>query len=154
MKKRLAAIAALAMITAGVGTMVAAPAQADVVSCVAQGTATLSGGLGLPVLTSNSVTFNLSSNVAVCSNLGLSVTASGSLAGACGLSSGSGTVSLGGSSHGFTYQSAATVLVLGANGGGVVGVVNAFADPTVANNSCASGTAHTFQVQGTVASTS
>jgi len=147
MKKRLGLLAAVAMILSVAGIMGSSPANAAHAACAGQGTATLSAGLGLPP-SSVSATFTLSSNVAVCTN-GSSFSANGTLTGACGLSSGSGNATLGNAAAlAFQYQSAASVLVIT---GGITGTVNAFADPTVANNSCASGTAKVFQVQGAVA---
>ena len=147
MNKRYGVVAAIAMILGGLGIMGASPASATHSSCNAQGTATLSVGIGLPP-SSTSASFTLSSNIAVCTN-GSSVSANGTLTGACGLSSGSGNATLGNAAAlAFQYQSAASVLVIT---GGITGTVNAFADPTVANNSCASGTAKVFQVQGAVA---
>ena len=130
----------------------AQPTHAAVVTCVAQGTVVTSNGQGI-LPSSTSSTGEWRSSVAVCSNGGLFVTAVFSMNGACGLSSGSGTISLGGHAHGFTYQSGGTLWMLGANGGSVVGVVNVYPDPTVANNSCAAGTAHAFRWEGVFSST-
>ena len=115
------------------------PASAAV--CAGQGNATLSTGIGLPLLGgATGVGFTIS---APCVNGG-SMNASGTLqTAACGRSTGGGTVN----GKPFDLETAGSILVITPrSGSGVVGVGNAVADPRVANNSCANGTAKNFLV--------
>lgn len=131
--------------TLGLG---ARPALATHVSCSFQGNAFTSGGLGLPP-TSNTVSYTFTSNVAMCSNLTLSVSASGLITGTCfAMASTSGSASVGGVAGSLTFQTYGELIVFGAYGGAFYGIGHVSADPTLANNSCITGTARVFIITG------
>lgn len=137
----------MALASIGVVGASSATASSDVPNreCAATGTTSVSPGLGLPTAPKTNVSFSIS---ATCAGTDLAVSASGTLSTAsCGRSVGSGTITIGGQSRPFDIQTAGGTFVLtgGATGGGQV-----VADPTVANNSCAAGTAHLFRTTGVV----
>lgn len=147
--KKLTRSAVTLLLLVGMVTVIgAAPAGATGhtdVGVVAAATARCDGSLGLPP-PSASVTCNVTGGVQVWA-FGNSVTADVNVNGACGLSSGGGTVYDSAGSHNFTYQSAGTLLVL--KGPRAFGVVNAVAVPGLdGSNSCRTGTANTFTVSG------
>jgi hypothetical protein len=141
MKRRIGLLLAAATVLTAVGMFVPSPASAHTDACVgAAGRATLSAGLGLPP-SSVTANFNITFNTGACAAKA-TLSASGTVTGACGQSRGFGTTTNG---HNFLWTSAGTLLVLT---GEVSGVVTAASDPTVANNSCANGTAKEFVVSG------
>ena len=146
MKRRLGLLAASAVL-ATVGIIApSSPASAHTDECSGNGTASLSTGFGLPGVTSNtaSFTFGFTVGAGVCASGG-SLTASGTVTGACGSSTGTGTTNTG---HSFSFTSAGTALVLT---GGVTGTVSAVSDPT--GGSCTNKTAQRFFITGSAALT-
>jgi hypothetical protein len=119
------------------------PASAHTEVCVGSGVAVLSNGLGLPGLTNAHATFTFQLGggvgVGVCT-ASAQVNASGSVWGACGLSTGNGTAN----GHAFSFVGVGSELVVT---GAVTGTVNATEDPLDAG-SCTDGTATRFLVTG------
>jgi len=151
MMKRFASFVAAALVLTGLSFAAPTAANAqNAQTCVAQGRANLSAGLGLPP-SSVSASFTIGADVSVCVNggVGASVSASGNLQGACGRSTGSGSITTPAGTAGFSYQSGASILIIIPNpvgAAGYAGVANAVSDVTVANNSCVNGTARVFLV--------
>lgn len=150
MKLRIA-LAASALAVAAVGTAgaSAAPRSAGAEvgnACSGQATATLGAGLWAVGLgPEKTTTFTI--NITCVAGTRGSVSASGTLTGRCGRSTGTGTID----GQPFTLETAGTALILTPrNGSTVVGTGNAVSDPTVANNSCTNGTATKFLVTGAV----
>jgi hypothetical protein len=145
LRRRLSSILGILVITSSlfVGTSMV-PASAAL--CSGQGGMYLNKNIGLPILGSvSNVGFVFVFNCAVNNGSPASATATGSIASAsCGRSTGGiGTVF----GKPFVFQSVGTLFIVQSSGGsGVKGVFNAVPDPRVANNSCASGTAHVFVV--------
>jgi hypothetical protein len=156
MKRRLALLLAAASI-ATVGMLApTSPASADEDVCVGTGTATLtptgSLGFGYPVNAGNATTtsphvlhphsagFSFTYTAGACV-VKASLTATGSVTGYCGLSSGSGSTTNG---HSFSFNSVGTVLVLT---GDLTGVTSALPDPTH-SGSCTNETATRFLITG------
>lgn len=140
-----ASVMALAAIgVAGASAASAAPAAAPSNVCSGQGRATLSAGLWAVGLgPAKTVSFNIT--VTCQAGTQPSVTATGTLTGNCGRSTGSGTIN----GKPFTLETAGSALVL--TGPDVAGTGNAVSDPREPNNSCTNGTATIFIVTGAVA---
>lgn len=123
---------------------------ADAALCGGQGAAFLNKNIGLPVIGAvSNVGFTITAACTINSGSPSGGTASGNIASAsCGRSTG-GTGSIFG--RAFVFQTAGSMGLIQASGGsGVKGVFNAVSDPRVANNSCASGTAHQFLVTSVI----
>lgn len=111
------------------------------------------GTLGLPVLTSDTVTGTVSGGTQVCSDLGAPLTASYTVTGACGKSSGTASAS----GHSGSIETVGTLMVIipPLSGAGLSGVGNAVVDSShavlVHANSCVDKTAHQFLVSGVFA---
>ncbi|HVF74323.1 MAG TPA: hypothetical protein VM938_04690 [Acidimicrobiales bacterium] len=148
MKRRLALLLAAASI-ATVGMLApTSPASADTDVCAGTGTATLGApGLGYPVVTpSRTVPFSFGFTAGTCTPVKTSLSASGTVTGNCGLSTGSGSTTNG---HSFSFTSTGTVLVLT---GDLSGTVSAVPDATH-SGSCTNGTATRFLITGEVVKT-
>jgi hypothetical protein len=140
--RRIAAFLAAVTAVAGIA-VIHSVTPASAAACVGQGTATLATGIGLPTAPTSGVGFSISAS---CVNGG-SASATGTLSSAsCGRSVGTGTVN----GKPFNLQTAGSILVVNHPSSGVSGVGNAVADPRVANNSCAAGTASKFLVTGVI----
>ncbi|HVM12774.1 MAG TPA: hypothetical protein VM287_00385 [Egibacteraceae bacterium] len=151
-------LAAFMMVLATLGVAGASQASAAGTSeadagnfCSGQGIATLGSGLWAVGLgPAKTTTFSITVDPCLAGVTQGSVTASGTLTGNCGRSTGKGTI--GGQK--FNLETAGTVLILTPDPvtgpSTVVGAGNAVADPTVQNNSCANGTATRFIVTGAV----
>lgn len=151
MKRRLGLLAVSAVL-ATIGFIAPSPASADTDACAGTGTATLNNGFGLPLVTSKTATFTFTFTAGAC----LPVTAggkgvpmsglfaTGTVTGACGLSTGSGSTTNG---HAFSFLSQGTLLVLT---GAAAGAVSAASNPT-AGGSCTNTTATNFLITGAVA---
>ena len=157
MKRRIAAfLGATLAASALVLVAPAPPASADTNVCAGQGTATTSPifypvrvvttgtTASVTVLAPNTASFAFAfGGLGVCAPGPKSLTATGTVSGWCGHSSGTGVT---GQGHRFAWVSAASKLILT---GEVTGIVNAAPDPTIAGNSCLTG-ATTFIVTGAV----
>ncbi|HVF74321.1 MAG TPA: hypothetical protein VM938_04680 [Acidimicrobiales bacterium] len=147
MKRRLALLLAAASI-ATVGMLApTSPASANTDVCAGTGTATLSVGFGYPVNTvhvlhPHTANFSFGFTAGTCVSK-TSLSASGTVTGYCGLSSGGGATTNG---HSFNFTSTGTVLVLT---GDVTGTVSAAPDPTH-SGSCTNETATRFLITGEV----
>lgn len=136
MKRRIALL-----LTAALVSLIApSPASAHSDVCGGQGIARLGGGFGLPPEAAT-VDFTFQYGVlGVCAST-TSLTAIGTVTGACGLSTGSGITNSG---HTFSFTSQGTVLILT---GQVTGSMSAVADPGAAGN-CVDGNATRFLITG------
>jgi hypothetical protein len=144
MRHRLAAPTAVALVASSLALLVpASPASADTNVCVGQGVAT-TGPLVYPITVSTapSVTLNaprtvgfaFGINIGTCApDLGKNLTATGTVNGWCGLSSGKGTT---GQGHRFAWIAAGGVAVVT---GEVDGIATFTPDPLIAGNSCLTG---------------
>ena len=145
MKRRFGLLAAAAVL-ATVGIVAPSPASADTAECAGTGTATLDQDFGLPVLTSLTADFTFTLTAGGCvgtDGVLTPLTASGTVTGACGLSTGRGTAN----GHHFNFTSTGTVLVL--TGPQAFGTVSAVEDP-LDQGSCTNKTARNFLITGQV----
>lgn len=148
-------VAMLAVVSAVSGVLMmfspATPAQAVPVhdACVGAGSATLGSPLGYPLGTtagtfssahSSNFTFHFNT-ASVCALGGPALSATGTVHGWCGLSTGTGVTSTGGT---FMWVGLGGTLVVT---GQIVGLVNAVPD-TLAGSSCANHSASRFLVNG------
>ena len=133
-------VAALAV---GAGLFSPSPASAHTDSCVSQGIATLSTGLGLPGLhAANTAAFNYNTSIGFCVAGGL-LTANGVLTGWCGLSSGNGVTTMG---HRFSYVSQGGYMIVTGEVNGSASVTEDIFDA----GACINKTAWNFIITGTV----
>lgn len=138
MKRRIGLLLAAAVVST-VGILGASPAQAHTTVCAGNGTATLSTGFSIPT-TWRTANFSFSLNTGACAD-GSSLSATGTVNGACGESSGYGITNSG---HVFTFVSTGGTLYVT---GQVTGQVTVIEDPNDAN-SCLNGNAIRFLITG------
>jgi len=150
--KRLIRLFTASAVVATVGFLAPAPAHAGTDVCAGLGVAVIgSTGLSTPP-NWRTVTFSFSLNGAVCVPSGsTTVTANGTVSGACGSSSGAGVATVSHphafpQDHKFAFVSEGTVLTVT---GEVVGTVSAVEDPND-TPSCLQGNAVRFLINGSV----
>lgn len=141
LRRLLPLVALVSVVTVGAPT----PAHADTDTCTGVYTMTLSTGFGLPVLTNNTASFLISMTAGACAAKP-TLTMAGTVTGACGLASGSGTTYNG---HSFTFQWFDGLMVFT---GQVTGVLAVNEDPTDVG-SCTTKTAVNFTLMGSLAKT-
>jgi len=144
-RRILAAAFSGTLLAAGLAT--ASTASAAPTTCTIVGGEVKTSNIGLPtgLPPYASGTFTITANCLEGGSIAVNTGDGNLTSSACGLSSGTGKLSTG---EEFAIQTAGTGVVLT---GDVVGTGDVIANPLVADNSCASGTAHSFLLSGVFA---